>query len=150
MNYTTLTGAKTVDGSIQQWINDSTVPASVILSEAEAWIYQFLRCREMRALGTGTIAATASTIDISSLNLLEPISFRRYGSDAGRIYLLDPQHFEERLSTQSDGSLDSGVPDMAMVLDNTIHLNVQADAAYTYRLTYYKPFPFDLTSMMSY
>lgn len=45
MSYTTLTGAKTVDGSIAQWINhaDTQAAAPSILEEAESFIYRRLR-----------------------------------------------------------------------------------------------------------
>jgi len=60
LNYTDLVGAKTVDGSIKQWVNHSEVPSTTILTNAEAWIYERLRVRQMLATATGTLTADTS------------------------------------------------------------------------------------------
>ena len=139
-NYTTLTGAKTVDGSIKQWVNDGTIPASVVLTEAEQFIYTRLRVREMKKLYTGTVSSGQTTLTLSSVapRLLEPISFRRAAAAAGRIYIRDQQYFEERLATDTDGTLFSGIP-TECCFDNTyIYFNVSTDATYYLRLWYYE------------
>jgi hypothetical protein len=65
-NYTTLVGARTVEGSIRNWVNRTNPPATTILTEAQALIYQRLRCREMVQTATGTLAIGADAIDLST------------------------------------------------------------------------------------
>lgn len=61
MSYTSLTGAKTVDGSISNWLNHDAVTtvADTIVAEAEAIIYRRLRHWRMVTSVTGTMTANA-------------------------------------------------------------------------------------------
>lgn len=136
--YSTLIGAKTADGSIQQWVNDGSIPSASIVSKAEGMIYQNLRVREMKALATGTIAAGASTLDLSSLDMLEPIAMQITGDSGGMVSILDNEHYESRIYINSSDSLEEGIPSEATVIDATMHFNFKADAAYKYRLVYFK------------
>ena len=140
MDYTTLTGLKTVDGSIKNWVNDSTIPASVVLAEAEQFIFTRLRVREQKVLYTGTVASgvTALTLATVAPRYLEAISFRRAGDAAGRIYVRDAQYFEERLATQTDGSLFDGCPTECHIDATEIKFNASTDETYYLRLWYYE------------
>lgn len=59
-NATTLLAAKTTDGSIKNWLNAGDAPSSDILTEAQAFIYQGLRVRQMLKTTTGTLTANTS------------------------------------------------------------------------------------------
>src|SRR3989442_1526289 len=50
MTYTSLTGGKTVPGSIMSWVNYAKLDIEQVLEEAQAVIFQRLRVREMRNL----------------------------------------------------------------------------------------------------
>lgn len=54
MDYTTLIGDKAQEGSIKNWVNHALIPSSQVITEAEAWIYQKLRVRQMVQTATGT------------------------------------------------------------------------------------------------
>lgn len=70
INWTTLTGAKTVSGSIANWVNRSDLPTENILLEAEAWIYSYLRTREMMTEEVLRIRAGNGTVDNNSATVL--------------------------------------------------------------------------------
>jgi hypothetical protein len=144
MSYTTLTADKTTDGSIKQWINNGNIPASVVLSEAETFVTKRLRVRRMLTLYTGTIATSATSIDLDA-NLPryeEILSFRRAGDYAGRMHQLDHQHFEERLVTNASGNLESDTPTIFCVDGSLLRLNTAADRDYPVRIWYYaRPVP---------
>src|SRR3990167_7987443 len=80
MNYTTLTAAKTTSGSLANWVNRGDLATSAILTEAEAWIYQRLRVREMTTDEAFTFAISTSSTALSSLTgtFLDPIQFVPY------------------------------------------------------------------------
>lgn len=48
MTYTSLTGGKGVSGSIANWVSYTLLDLPPIIDEAQALIYQILRCREMK------------------------------------------------------------------------------------------------------
>ena len=63
VNYTTLIGGRELEYSIKNLCNDSRVPATGILQEAQQWIYQRLRVRQMITRKTNTpLASGADTI----------------------------------------------------------------------------------------
>ena len=69
VNWTTLSGLRTVEGSIQSWVNRTDIPITNILIEVQAYIYNELRDQEMMRsekvtfkdnTGTTTSAAAAN------------------------------------------------------------------------------------------
>jgi len=140
MSYTTLTGLKTVEGSIKNWANNTTIPASVVLAEAEQLMFTKLRCREQQVLYTGTVASGVSALTLATVapRFLEAISFRRAGDAAGKIYIRDKQYFEERLATDTDGTLFTGVPTECTIDATQIRFNIETDDTYYLRLWYYE------------
>ncbi|MBW3099257.1 phage adaptor protein [Pseudohoeflea coraliihabitans] len=135
MDYTTLVAAETTQGSIKYWINYSRIDSAGILSEAQAWIYQRLRVRQMVEMASVSIASGASTASLPS-DYLDPIHLGIPGT-INEIRLTDPQRFRGLLGFDSDGSLPSGTPTRWADYDDTINLNSEADQAYTAKLVYY-------------
>lgn len=149
MSYTTLTGLKTVEGSIRNWVNDGTVPASVVLTEAEQFIYTRLRVREMRQLTEGTIADGDTSLTLATVapRYLEMITFNRAGDSKGIIRYFDEEQFEQRFVTDNLGNEYEGVPTECTVDGTTIRFNTEADQAYLYRLWYYaRPEPLSVSN----
>jgi len=70
INYTTLIGDTTVDGSIAKWLNHSAIAsvADTIVVEAESAIYRSLRHWRMLTSTTGTL--TANTQGVTQINTL--------------------------------------------------------------------------------
>lgn len=52
MNFTSLTGDKTVPGSIINWTTYTRLDVNTVVDEAQALLFQMLRCREMRSAWT--------------------------------------------------------------------------------------------------
>ena len=61
-SYPVLIASEQAEGSIKNWINKGDIPAAAVLDEAEQYIYERLRVREMLTSTTGTMGVgTAST-----------------------------------------------------------------------------------------
>lgn len=70
MSWTTLTGDKSVSGSLASWVNYTKLDAATIVAEAESLLYSMLRVREMRkewvfgmAVGQSQVALPARFLD---------------------------------------------------------------------------------------
>jgi hypothetical protein len=72
MSYTSLTASKSTTGSLANWVNYSRLDIPVILDEAQALIYQFLRVREMQSSFAFTMAVGASQA-AAPTGFLDPI-----------------------------------------------------------------------------
>lgn len=138
MDYAQLVAAKTTANSIKAWLNWDGAPVTDILTEAEAYIYGKLRVREMKEIDTGTIADGDLTLALPD-NYLAAISFRRIGSSAGKISILDSQHMETRNAIDADGVFVEGVPNACQIIGDppVAYFNCESDAAYPYRLVYW-------------
>lgn len=136
MNYATLIAAKTTAGSIASWVNHATIQdqAATIVEEAEAWIYERLRVREMRA--TASIAFTTTEHYTSfPTDYLGPINLFLDGQVDPLPYLHE-QHY--RPNRDEDGAMVSGWPTCWSDMDERITLDTQPDEAIAGDIIYYK------------
>ena len=135
ITYTTLVGAKTTDGSIRQWVNDSTIPAESILTEAEAWIYERLRVREMIAVASPfTFAVDTASAALPS-DFLDPIQLLPFGWGGAELL-----YVHERLlnaSRDDDGNLFSGTPSRWTIIGTDAHVDCLCDSDFSGALMYY-------------
>lgn len=135
MNYTTLVADKSTEGSIKYFVRHSEVPSDYILERAQDAIYQVLRVREMVKRLEGTIT-TGDTTLVLPTDTLEIMSLFRTGSNAGRLIMLDQEHFEARLGADANGDLPVSVPCFCTYDQTTIYFDTEADDDYPYRLWY--------------
>lgn len=133
-NYTTLTGLKTVDGAIRAWVNRSDVPATVILTEAQALIYERLRVREMQARATLTFALSTQTASLPT-GFLDPIGYKPYEWGGDLSFVHENALGEYR---DSSGVLESGTPSRWTIVGETAYVNVLPSEAFSGILLYYK------------
>lgn len=133
INFTTLTGAKTVEGSIARWVNRSDLPTDNILLEAEAWIYQSLRTNDMRSRTTFTIAEGAQTATLPA-DILEPISFTPYRWGEPLLYVHEQALVEQR---DEDDALIEGTPSMWCIVGSLAYVDLQAVEDFVGILLYY-------------
>lgn len=133
INYTTLTGSKSTSGSIANWCNRGDLPTENILLEAEAWIYQRLRVREMVATTAFTFDADASTEALPD-GFLDPVQFLPYEYAEAL-----PFYHEEffRAERDSSGDLFDGTPSKWTIIGTTAHVDVACSAAFSGILMYY-------------
>ncbi len=134
MDYTTLTASKSTAGSLANWLNRSDLPGAEILSEAESFIYERLRVREMQAVTTLTFADESSSQALPS-DFLDPVSFLPHGWGQPLLYV----HEETlRAYRDEDGNLfASPTPSRWTVIGTTAHLDVKLDGAFAGELLYY-------------
>lgn len=135
INYTTLTGVKTTAGSIANWVNRSDLPTDNILLEAEAWIYQNLRVREMVARDTAFQFDSAAQSEALPSGFLDPIAFTPHG-----YYEPLPFVHEDKLEElrDADGALESGTPSRWTIIGTTAYVDVSCSANFAGVLSYFK------------
>ncbi len=150
-NYTTLVGAKATQGSIKSWVRYSEIDPDTILEDAQNYIYQRLRVRQMRRFATGlTIAAGDESVALPS-DFLDPIEFTiRYPQQ--RLTLRSEKTLQLEYRTFDENSaLIEGLPQNYAIMteafddpDNpvdsidTAYFDVAAEDAYTYDLLYFR------------
>lgn len=136
MNFTTLIAAKTVEGSIKQWVNDTRAPSETILEEAQALIYGTLRVREMLSTATVSLTSGDSTATLATGYL----DFRHMKNLAGEgeVEHLHPDALQDKRYYDSNGDLPSGTPRYVSVFGELFQFDVEADANRTYSLVYIK------------
>lgn len=134
IDYTTLTGAKTVAGSIANWVNRSDLPTDNILLEAESFIYERMRVREMMTRAAAFTFDLGVDTEALPADFLDPIQFHPYewGSPL-------PLYHEEKAlpSTDSTGAVFAGEPSRWWVLGVTAYIDTLPTADFIGALTYY-------------
>ena len=133
MNYTTLVAAKTTAGSLANWVNRSDLPATEILAETEAWLYQRLRVREMVTDAAFTFADATSSTALPAA-LLDPIKFQPYEWGEPLPFIHEEAF---RPGRDSAGALFEGTPGQWTIIGTTAHVDVLCDGAFAGRLMYY-------------
>jgi hypothetical protein len=119
VNWSTLTGSKDTEGSLANWVNRSDLPATNILLEAEAWIYQHLRVREMMTRTTLTVAEAAQSVALPD-DFLDPITWTIHGDSYPLDYMSEDKLQESR---DPDGVLVTGAPNQWAIIGSTIYVN---------------------------
>ncbi len=133
INFSTLTGAKTLDGSIARWVNRSDLPTANILLEAEAWIYQSLRTNDMRKRATFTFAEGEHTADLPA-DLIDPINFTPYRWGEPLLYVHEDKLVEYR---DEDDVMVAGTPSMWCIIGDVAYTDYAAIEDLTGPLLYY-------------
>jgi len=133
-NYTMLIGTKATAGSIANWVNRSDLPTDAILFEAQAWLYQRLRVREMHATGTLTFAEGDDSVAAPS-GYLDPISFVPWGWGDPMLFV-GPESW--RPFRDETGALQTAAPSQWTVIGETAYVDVLPEAEFAGQLLYYK------------
>lgn len=133
MDYTTLVGDKTLDGSIKNWVNRGDIPVTTIVVEAEAWIHERLRAREMLSSTTLQVTAGLSTVALPD-DFLDPEQWVPYGAVVELPYV-DPVAIAK--STNSAGVVQSGTPSRWTIIGTSAHVDVAASNNFGGFLTYF-------------
>ncbi|MEP0323308.1 hypothetical protein [Bauldia litoralis] len=133
--YTILTSAKGVEGSIKYWANHDLIPAAQCLEEAQAWVYQRLRVREMIVRTPLALSASDETIDLDATapGFQQPIRLKLDGY--GKLEYKCEENFPD--DRDSDGELPSGPPSCWTVIGTLIHLDTKLSAAMNGDIWYY-------------
>ena len=137
MTYTTLIGDKATEGSVRNWVNDALIPASQVIHEAEQFIYQRLRVREMIIEQTGTYGSSDSGVLTLDTAYRSPILLQFTG--VNRVF---PKHkLLDFVSTQfgydSAGVRITGTPQYWATNATQIVFEVFADKTFNFQLLYH-------------
>lgn len=140
--YSVLTGLRTVEGSIKNWVNRSNTPSTTILTEAQALLYQELRTREMVQVATGTLAIAADTISLTTVapRFRAPRLFMFTANGTAAKYKPKYRMLDEVLDAweyDSTGARVSGSPEKWALEGDNIQFDKPTDIARPYRFTYY-------------
>ncbi len=133
MDYDTLIGPRTAEGSIKYFVQHHDVPSEFILDRAQSMIYSLLRVREMVTRSEGTIATDAVSLAMPT-GMLHPLLLLRRGLYKGEIAILDQEHFESRIGEDESNALYPGTPSQCTFDSTTFYFDVKADQDYPYRL----------------
>jgi len=137
MTYSILTGSRSTDGSIKNWINSAVIPATAILEEAEAEIYNRLRVREMLTLVEGTLNTDGFRIAVPD-GYRAAYSLRFVGSKKATLTKRELYDLEENYQYNADSTRASGKPQDYAADANYIWFDKVANEAYSYELRYYQ------------
>lgn len=140
MDYNTLTGAKSVEGSIRNWANNVYAPASTILEEAQAFIYQTLRVREMRSPPTPvTLVGGAISAALPS-DFLDPIKL--VDNQGQRIALRHEADMPDTFqSLDQYGAQAVGAPMNYAIYGESMQFDASPKATIALSLVYYRSLP---------
>jgi hypothetical protein len=132
--YTSLIAAKSTTGSIKSWVNYDSIPSTDILTEAQAWIYETLRTREMMVSANLDLDDGAS-VEALPDDFLDPIALTLDG-DAEPLPYVHEMLFNR--TRDEDGALPEGRPSRWTIINEQITFDAQLDEAITARFWYYE------------
>lgn len=137
--YTILTGAKTTAGSIKNWLNKGDIPSTIILTEAEQFIYSRLRTREMRTSATLSLVDGVDYVALPTGFIKLVDGALRSTTDGSKIDLISESALEDlRYYNTTTGLLTEGVPTKTAIFDERFQFDFKSDGARTLRCLYYK------------
>ena len=142
-DYNTLIAAGTAAGSIKNQVNRENTPSASIVEDAEAWIYQRLRIREMIQGTTGTLTTSIHTIPLPT-DFLDPANFMftADGTSAKYVPVFKPLDFVlGQWAYDGTGARVTGRPRYWAVAGTVIQFDNPADRNYVWRLDYYRSLP---------
>jgi hypothetical protein len=135
VDYTTLIAGKDTFGSIKSWANHSVLDAPGILTMAQAWIYERLRAREMRAETTIALAEGASSVAFPT-NYLQVIELRWFGEDRALYFV--HENLLKRYTDPDTEEVETGVPTRFTEFDEAFQFDVAAQEDLSGSLLYYR------------
>lgn len=136
MSYTSLTGDKDAAGSIKRWIVNDTIDAGEVLHEAEQFIYQRLRTRDMLAQATGTIALDATSIAFPT-RFLTARTLWITGKERAEIHKVEIDALDGLIQYDASDSRVASKPRHFAEAAATLELAEKSDKAYGYSLWHY-------------
>lgn len=141
MTYSTLTGAKTVAGSIASWVNHSAVEAAApsIVDEAESMIYRRLRHWRMLGRTTGVFTIGNDYIALSGVaRYLEDKAFYITGVNFDKLTRKTEQEVIANYGYDASGARINEMPEIYYNDATNFWFDAPSDQAYPWLLTFYQ------------
>lgn len=138
MDYAQLIAEKQAEGSIRNWVNDTTIPSKTVLDEAQAWIFRFgrLRTRHMLATTPLTLAINTDTIALPT-DFLGNVHLIFTGTTSGIPKFRDLPFVRSQWSWDANGNRTTGKPGYYSFDAANLQFEVLADQAYALSYLYY-------------
>jgi hypothetical protein len=141
LTYSQLTGTKGATASIKSWVNNSTIEAETIVSEAEAYWNSRLRTREMLSTATGTGTTGQSEIPLPA-GVRAVTKFEFTSPTATPLTANTVEQMEQaRFYSGTTGLLGTAFPAVFAAMGTSIAFPSCLDQNYTYRFVYYGDMP---------
>jgi hypothetical protein len=137
MNYEIIIGDKNVSGALRNTLNNNRIPVIQVVAEAEQWLYERLRVREMLTSTTGTMTASATAVGLPA-RYRQAKDFIFTGTRAGRCRLKSPETVRQAWTWNANGVRSSGMPSMYYADASSLIFDRMADQAYTYDFMHYQ------------
>jgi hypothetical protein len=125
VDYNTLIAAKTVAGSIRNWVNYDKVDPVTVLTEAQAEIFDRMRVREMRTLDTSIVTVTTAGVASYALpaNFLDPIRPLTDNQGNGYVFKTEGELIRRRNYDPTTGLIISGTPAFWSIFDESLQFD---------------------------
>lgn len=136
IDYPTLVAGKTTEGSIRNSAGNDRVPATIILTEAETFIYRRLRVREMLTSATGSIADGETSL-ATPTNFIAPWDFRITGLHQAEIKLRTANVVRSHWAYDGQGNRITGKPMYYYLDGSSLVFDRKTDKAYPYDFLHY-------------
>lgn len=135
MKYAELVGPKSVKGSIRSWTNYGALDAEGCLLDAQAYLFNRIRTRQMRKSYDFTQTLNEDSHALPS-DYLDPIRLD-YRDGLGRVHLTDADTLMATRPYNSDGTLQSGTPFTYAVFDDAMQWEFKVNQARPCKLLYF-------------
>lgn len=138
MDYDALVADKSTQGSIKSWVNYNEVPSVDVLIDAQMYIYERLRSREMRALQANNTIAEGTDFIVLPTGFLDPVELTiRYPKS--RLELVNERELQDVWRNWDDtNALTEGMPQHYAIIGSNAYFDVLPDQTYRYDLLYFK------------
>lgn len=134
MDWTTLTGARNANGSIKNWGKHALIDAESVLTEAQAWIYQHLRTREMMVVDAEVSISDSDDSFTLPAGFQEIVSVQLHGDRAPLVY--KQEHLLDR-SRDESGFMVTRPIRAFTILGNLMLFDCESDDGRTGVMTYF-------------
>jgi len=138
VDYTTLIASKSTPGSLRSWVryNETFDPAEILV-DAQGYIYQRMRVREMRGIvSNGSISSGVESLALPA-DFLDPVKFIiRYPRTVLKLRN-EAALWTEYRDFDSNGDLVTDYPANYAILGTTAYFDVKTVEALRYDLLYF-------------
>lgn len=137
MNYASLSGSKTTEGSIKRWMNYALLDVDQIIEEAQALIFQTLRVREMRTQFANLTLSVGESYEALPTGFLDPIHLKDITNNID-LDLRDETELQ-RMRIYDDGDLaTASAAYNYAIFDEKLQFEIKYDTAATLVMIGYK------------
>lgn len=140
-SYTVLIGTKATLGSIMNLVNDDRFSAVIVLNQAQQWIWERLRIREMLAEATGSMVTTATTVALPT-RFKAPYHFQVIGNvsnlgNQGELIFKPIDKLRNMYVWDSAGVRTVSAPRFYSIDGSFVQFDVKPNQAYPYNFLHY-------------